>query len=1451
MSCERDAAEAVRPLNTVENEDADSDGELDGLDEDVVLEDEGPEEEEREEDERQDEEEGRPPVTRKRPKMPSKREREEHEATHVPFRSWCRHCVRGRGRNAPHRSSAEVDEEEKLRQVPRIAMDYHFMSKEDERAQQHPIFTMTDEATGACFARAAGHKGLGENKEREWLVLAIVEELDNWGYRGQELILRADQESALEAVRKAVMAMRVGKSVPESPPVGESAANGRIEEAGKRMREFVRTMTDQLEFQIKEKLKSDAPITQWMIRWAGMLMTRYVVKEDGKTAYEKIKGRKCRDPVVPFGEHVWYKQLKVGPNNKAETSWQEGIWLGQCQKSNEVLIGTTQGVVRAWAVKRRTDDERWSAEAVRTMQGVPPQPVPGRAGSQVPIRVRVDVDQDLEAEPHDLPRRENAPRRTRLERPHFEKHGWSDDCQGCRRAQAGLSQAAHTEACRRRMEEAMYQDEADKARVESAEGRARDYLEREVGNHDAPGEEAPADREGEAQPQGEVPEEPEEQQPGTEAPARGPTISTDEAREINKRARMDRKNERRRTQRRRISTEQDAVEVNMEVEPPKEESESKRARVAARPEEDTMMRDDPGASGSGDPQPEMAVDDGTRSSVGSTGRQDDDGDTLMKLLVKMIKGVDLTEVYSPERVLKEAKKYGLSAGLAMDLLTGYDFNKPEDRKRAEQHLDQDHPLLVVGSPMCTMFSTLQALTRWTPVKEEMYQQSVAHMEWTCRLYEKQIEAGRIFLHEQPAGATSWKLGCVKRLASRDDVYLVTADQCMYGQVARDRKGRVEGAARKRTKFMTNSWWLAQELCRRCDGGHAHVQLLGGRAAETAKYPQELCRAICRGLIKEKRARTMNLKAVATVSPPGRGAKVPDSNEFHDAEEVRTNKECISLMANGEAWDDVSGVRLDFKKVREARREEMTYIRKKGVYKKIRRSEAVALGYKIVKVRWIDINKGDESHPLYRSRLVAKEFHEKDSDDNLFAGTPPLEALKAMVSEAATVRKGAGESKVMLIADVSRAFFEAKARRKVCVELVDEDRTAQDKEEDMVGLLELSMYGTRDAAINWQEEVARVMIGWGFRRGKYNPCLYWHRQMRTKVLVHGDDFVAVDFRGNIEWLRQKLASRFEIKTTMIGDGENEEKEGKVLNRVVRITDDGWEYEADQRHAEIIVEAMKLGDAKSVSTPGGDEEKDWETEENAEELNAEDSTRFRAIAARANYLALDRADLQYAVKEVCRAMAKPTVGAKKKLKRVARYLKGKPRMVWAFNWRGEENDIETFGDSNWAGCKTTGRSTSGGVATIGGHVLKTWSHTQKTVALSSAEAELTALVKATCEGIGIAAMMADWGEELGQIVYADANAALGVVRRRGAGKLRHVNVGMLWVQEKAHDEVIAYKKVEGPQNPSDLMTKYNSLKDLKEHCKKIKLEERAGRAAKSVELSRGINSFKVLSKIMSHV
>ena len=84
-------------------------------------------------------------------------------------------------------------------------------------------------------------------------------------------------------------------------------------------------------------------------------------------------------------------------------------------------------------------------------------------------------------------------------------------------------------------------------------------------------------------------------------------------------------------------------------------------------------------------------------------------------------------------------------------------------------------------------------------------------------------------------------------------------------------------------------------------------------------------------------------------------------------------------------------------------------------------------------------------------------------------------------------------------------------------------------------------------------------------------------------------------------------------------------------------------------------------------------------------------------------------------------------------------------------------------------------------IGQHLIQAWSNTQNHVTLTFAEAELYGTVKCTAELIGIKPMISDRGRKKSGTLYADSTAALGIARRKGAGKLRHINIANLWVQE----------------------------------------------------------------------
>ena len=137
-------------------------------------------------------------------------------------------------------------------------------------------------------------------------------------------------------------------------------------------------------------------------------------------------------------------------------------------------------------------------------------------------------------------------------------------------------------------------------------------------------------------------------------------------------------------------------------------------------------------------------------------------------------------------------------------------------------------------------------------------------------------------------------------------------------------------------------------------------------------------------------------------------------------------------------------------------------------------------------------------------------------------------------------------------------------------------------------------------------------------------------------------------------------------------------------------------------------------------------------------------------------------------------------------------------------------------------------------VGSHCIKTWSKTQACVTLSSAESELLGAVRAGVEALGMQSLMQDLGTETRLCIHMDASAAMGVIQRKGVGKVRHLDVGTLWLQEKQLKQVMEFKKVHGLANAGDLMTKNVSRDVMQKHIEAINCEWRAGRATIAAQL-----------------
>ena len=153
---------------------------------------------------------------------------------------------------------------------------------------------------------------------------------------------------------------------------------------------------------------------------------------------------------------------------------------------------------------------------------------------------------------------------------------------------------------------------------------------------------------------------------------------------------------------------------------------------------------------------------------------------------------------------------------------------------------------------------------------------------------------------------------------------------------------------------------------------------------------------------------------------------------------------------------------------------------------------------------------------------------------------------------------------IMLSDVKRAYFDALARRELYVEVPHED-PGYIEGQCIAGRLRLALYRTRDAAQLFQECLAQHIVDVGLVTGVSKPCVYHRSSRGIGVLVHSDDYASTGTLKELRWMKGQLEHCFDVKTTIVGHGPESDvvREGKILNRVIRASSSGWEYECDQR------------------------------------------------------------------------------------------------------------------------------------------------------------------------------------------------------------------------------------------------------------------------------------------------
>ncbi len=328
--------------------------------------------------------------------------------------------------------------------------------------------------------------------------------------------------------------------------------------------------------------------------------------------------------------------------------------------------------------------------------------------------------------------------------------------------------------------------------------------------------------------------------------------------------------------------------------------------------------------------------------------------------------------------------------------------------------------------------------------------------------------------------------------------------------------------------MSNSPEICKALSKTCQGAHGfcsrpeggkHVILEGALTKDAARYPRKLCQAVPRGTAAQ-------LRADRRLKPGCVGIQAVD-----DDDAVQQTLYGPEQGYSGKYKDDLTGQTLKDELVAAARLKELEYFNRKGVWVKVPHQRArQRTGRQPITVRWVDVNKGDEQNPNYRSRLVARQLKATDrSGQNFFAPAPPIESLRTVLSLAMTkmgdhqpVWDPQSPIRMQLsFVDVSKAYFNAEIdpeAEPTYVELPSDD----EQHGSMCGELRRHMYGTRMAADGWQEEYSTLLIRLGFRQGASCPNVFRHEDKMIACSVHGDDFTSSGPKPSLDWLEHSIA-----------------------------------------------------------------------------------------------------------------------------------------------------------------------------------------------------------------------------------------------------------------------------------------------------------------------------------------
>jgi hypothetical protein len=253
-------------------------------------------------------------------------------------------------------STVSRDEES---EIPIISVDYFFYGDKEGESSNIQV---KDNRTKMTWATTIPSKGIDLFTTN--FMLACLNET---GYR--KLILKSDNEAGIIALKNEVKAQAKGiEIILQEAPTADHSANGSVEVAVRDEKRQARALLSELEENLG-KMDNRHPMLTWLSRHAAFCLGRFSIKDNGKTPYQMMTGRKSNRPMVSFGERIWFRPLDAYKVDGRRVM--SGHYVGTHGRNADILVMTTQGVIQGNTVHRKPESERWDRSELEEFKGVP------------------------------------------------------------------------------------------------------------------------------------------------------------------------------------------------------------------------------------------------------------------------------------------------------------------------------------------------------------------------------------------------------------------------------------------------------------------------------------------------------------------------------------------------------------------------------------------------------------------------------------------------------------------------------------------------------------------------------------------------------------------------------------------------------------------------------------------------------------------------------------------------------------------------------------------------------------------------------------------------------------------------------------------------------------------------------------------------------------------------